>query len=233
MTAGYYTSQSSKLLREFDQTVGRVRDVLVERFGEGLATTVVGKARQVFESLLPQLPYLGGRQPFTQWILSTAWFLSMYRVLEQHGRTVEEAGQLVYDLSAAFLEAYPAFMRRLLGYRAFSRRHIRSVEKRAAESQQRQYPGDYVFAFVEGDGEAFDYGVDYTECAACKFLTEQGAPELAPYICATDVLSSDALGWGLVRTMTLAEGYEKCDFRFKKGGKTRVPVPEASRDRDL
>ena len=154
-------------------------------------------------------------------------------MLKKHGRTVEEAGQLFYELSEAFLKAYPAFLRRLLGYRTFSRRHIRNVRKVAAESQERQYPGDYVFAFVEGDGGAFDYGVDYTECAVCKFLTEQGAPELAPYICATDVLSSDALGWGLVRTMTLAEGYEKCDFRFKKGGKTRVPVPEALRDRGL
>jgi hypothetical protein len=33
------------------------------------------------------------------------------------------------------------------------------------------------------------------------------------------------LGWGLRRTMTLAEGGERCDFRFKKGGETCVPIP--------
>jgi len=42
----------------------------------------------------------------------------------------------------------------------------------------------------------------------------------------TDILSSELLGWGLKRTMTLAEGAERCDFRFKKGGETRVAVPE-------
>jgi hypothetical protein len=34
------------------------------------------------------------------------------------------------------------------------------------------------------------------------------------------------LGWGLTRTVTLAEGAERCDFRFKKGGETKVTVPE-------
>jgi hypothetical protein len=52
----------------------------------------------------------------------------------------------------------------------FSRRYKRRLQKRAAESQERRYAEDYVFAFVDGDGETFDYGVDYIECATCKFL---------------------------------------------------------------
>jgi hypothetical protein len=53
------------------------------------------------------------------------------------------------------------------------------------------------------------------------------APELSPYLCPVDILYSEALGWGLTRTMTLAEGAEKCDFRFKQGGATKVAVPDA------
>jgi hypothetical protein len=30
--------------------------------------------------------------------------------------------------------------------------------------------------------------------------------------------------------MTLAEGAEKCDFRFKRGGPTRVAVPPGLRE---
>jgi hypothetical protein len=109
----------------------------------------------------------------------------------------------------------------------FSRLYLRRLRKRALESHQRKYPDDYVYDFVEGDGKSFDYGVDYLECASCKFLAKQGAPELAPYLCPADILYSEALGWGLLRTMTLAEGAEKCDFRFKKGGPTKVAVPVA------
>jgi hypothetical protein len=91
------------------------------------------------------------------------------------------------------------------------------------------YPDDYVYNFIPGDGKTFDYGVDYIECASCKFLAKHGAPELAPYLCPVDILYSKALGWGLTRTMTLAEGADKCDFRFKQGRPTNVAVPAAMR----
>jgi hypothetical protein len=80
--------------------------------------------------------------------------------------------------------------------------------------------------YVEGDGETFDYGVDYIECETVKFLTERGTLELAPYICPTDILYSQALDWGLKCTITLAKGAECCDFRFKKGSATQVAMPE-------
>jgi len=92
----------------------------------------------------------------------------------------------------------------------------------ATESQKRKYPESFIMTYVKGNGQDFDYGVDYTECAICKFLSAQNALELAPYMCDTDKIGSEMLGWGLTRTMTLAKGGEKCDFRFKKGGKTNI-----------
>ena len=229
MMGGYYTSQKSKLLKEFDQAVTRVKGLFVSRYGEDTASGMVEQTRREYETLLPQLPYIGGKQPHTQFIISTGWFLAVYRVLKSHGGTLEEAGTLVYELSEAYLQAYPGFLRRFFGYMTFSGRYMRGVRKRAAESQEHRYPGDYVYTYVEGDGKGFHYGVDYSECAGWNFLRQQGAAELAPYLCAVDKLYSEALGWGLVRTMTLAEGCEKCDFRFKKGGETRVSIPEALR----
>ena len=43
---------------------------------------------------------------------------------------------------------------------------------------------------------------------------EHGGEEFAPYICLSDIALSDALGWGLLRTQTLADGCSHCDFRF-------------------
>ena len=56
--------------------------------------------------------------------------------------------------------------------------------------------------------------------------------ELAPYVCAVDKVASEMLGWGLSRTMTLAEGCERCDFRFKKGGMTYVAMHQSLKDID-
>ena len=91
---------------------------------------------------------------------------------------------------------------------------MKKLPERAAKTQERQYPGNYVIAFVEGDGVSFDYGIDYLECGGCKFLESQGAFELARYICPIDIVYSEALGWGLTRTQTIADGGETCDFRF-------------------
>jgi hypothetical protein len=221
----YYVSRKRKLLKEFDKTLDRIRELFVSRYGED-SEAMLQEAREEYEALIPQLPYVGGRQPFTQFLISTAWYLSLYRVLQRRGESVEEVGQLIYLATEAYLQASPRFLRRFLGSMTFSPRYLRRVQKNALKSHERQYPGNYVYDYVLGDGETFDYGIDYVECGPVKFLTEQGALELAPYICPMDILSSELLGWGLKRTMTLAEGAERCDFRFKKGGETRVAVPE-------
>ncbi len=224
----YYVLRKNKLLREFDQVVAKVKPLVVARYGEA-ADALTAEAREEYAALIPQLPYLGGRQPFTQFLIATAWYLALYRVIQRRGGTVEEVGTLCYQLTDAYVRQMPGFVQRLMGRLSFSERYRRLVRTRARESHQRQYAGDYIFNYVEGDGVAFDFGVDYLQCAPCEFLRTQGAPELAPYVCPSDVPLSEMLGWGLKRTVTLAEGGERCDFRFRQGGKTEVAVPEPIR----
>jgi len=38
----------------------------------------------------------------------------------------------------------------------------------------------------------------------------------------SDLALSDAFGWGLTRTQTLADGCDYCDFRFQKGASTQI-----------
>ena len=225
--SAYYVARKPRLLKEFDMYVKYSRTVLVRYFGGENINTLVAETRQEFENLIPQFPYIGGKQPFTQFVVAAGLSLAMYRIAKAHGKAVEETGELLYEIGKAFLKSSPAFLVRLFGRMNFSRFYLNRLRKRANESHQRKFTYDYVFNFIEGDGKAFDYGVDYLECASCKFLTKQGAPELAPYLCPVDILYSDALGWGLMRTTTLAEGADRCDFRFKRGGSTRIAVPVA------
>ena len=224
-----YISHKARFLKEFDIVAKSAHPVLGRYFGEENVNTLVADTRREFEALIPKLPYIGGKQPFTEFIVFTGMLLAVYRVSQAHGKTVEQTGELVYDIGRAFLKSSPAFLARFFGGMNFSRFYLGRLRKRAAESHLRQYPDDYVYNFVEGDGKTFDYGVDYLECASCKFLAKQGASELAPYLCPVDILYSDALGWGLMRTQTLAEGAPKCDFRFKRGGLTKVAVPASMR----
>ncbi|MEW6406682.1 MAG: L-2-amino-thiazoline-4-carboxylic acid hydrolase [Chloroflexota bacterium] len=226
-SSNYYIFHKRRFLAEFDLIAGSARLALDKYFAGENANALVTDARREFESLIPQLPYIGGKQPFTEFVVFTGMMLAMYRVAIAHGKTAEQTGELVYEIGRAFLKPPVVFLLRLVKMVDFSPRTWERMRERALESHQRKYPDGYVYNFVEGDGETFDYGVDYLECASCKFLAKHGAPELAPYLCPVDILYSEALGWGLTRTQTLAEGAAKCDFRFKKGGQTNVAVPSA------
>jgi len=217
-----YLSRKPRLVRGFNKTLRRTKPLLVSRYGEARAHDLVEDARVAYEALIPQIPYIGANSPFLIFLLPTVKCLALYRALQRQGGTVEEAGRLIYEMSEIELKAIPSVVRRLMGFLWFSPWFKNRARKRAASSQAREYLGNFVMQYVEGDGRSFDYGVNYTECANVKFLRSQGAMELAPYICATDRLSSEYLGWGLHRTTTLAEGAERCDFRFKKGGDTSI-----------
>jgi len=214
---------------EFDLVARSARSVIESYFGEN-ARALTAEVRREFENLIPQFPYVGGKQPHTEFIVFTGMLLAVYRVNKTHGKTAKQTGEMVFDMGRAFLNSFPTFLLRLFMPMSFSRRAMDRIRKGAIESQQRKYPEGNVIDFIEGDGKNFDYGVDYLECASCKFLAKQGAPEIAPYLCPVDILFSEALGWGLTRTTTLAQGAEVCDFRFKKGGPTNVAVPAALGD---
>lgn len=218
----YYTSQSKKLIKEFDQLINKVRMPIIARYGDERTTKMVREVREEYRQLLPILPYVGGEQPFTQFVIASGWFLAFYRVMQSEGSSVREVGELAYLLSQTYLERVPGFARHLLGYMTFSPRYVARLRKRAAISQTHPYPRGYIYSFIEGDGVNFDYGVDYHQCATWTLFQENSAAELTPYLCACDYLYSRLLGWGLTRTTTLGEGGQVCDFRFKKGRQTRI-----------
>lgn len=41
----------------------------MSRYGEGRTNAMITETRQEYEALIPQLPYIGGKQPFTQFII--------------------------------------------------------------------------------------------------------------------------------------------------------------------
>jgi hypothetical protein len=146
-------------------------------------------------------------------------------VVVGHGGNLEDAGELLHRMVKAEMERIPKVLRHWIGRQRFGRLRRRKLEKAARRSQARRYPGDWVFERIDGDGETFDFGIDYTECGIVKYLHAQGADELCPYGCDLDYVMFEAVGIGLRRTKTLAWGCDRCDFRLSKHGVTSAPWP--------
>jgi predicted ArsR family transcriptional regulator len=222
-----YLHRRNQFIRSFDRLLARVKPSISSWLGEEQAKRFMREARQEYEALIPRIPYIGESGLALTFFLPTTRYLAVYRALQKQRRTVEESGRLIYRMGTEEALAIPPLGRRIMGLLWFSRGLRRLAKKRAIKSQQRIYPAHFVMNYVEGDGQEFDYGVDYIECANCKFLQAENAFEIAPYVCATDKPISELMGWGLYRSTTIANGSPICQFRFKKGGKTQVVIPQS------
>jgi len=215
----YYSGLKRSLLDEFDMMMPGFRHLLRPYFAEQMIDTIVSQVRSEYETLIVELPYIGGGKNYmTQILIPNAGDLAAYRVLKSHGIPVEEIGNFIYEKFVTFLYRSSRAFLRLWGRFTFTQMYLSGLKLAALKSQERQHPGDWVYTFVDGDGETFDYGMDFTECAIRKFFHVQCADELTPYMCALDYPMSEAYGQGMMRTQTLAEGGEKCDFRYKWAG---------------
>jgi len=215
---GYYASRTAAWLAEFDAEAAHLRPFLA-RSCAGV-DAILQDAHLRFAALIPRLPYIGGDENhLTAELVRSARCLALYQALQAHGKTAAEVGRVLY-------EAIPALLGDVRPPPPLDDDELmRRRRERASRSQRRQYRAGWVYSFVPGDGEAFDYGYDFTECAAQKLYHAHGAGEFLPYYCFLDFAVSRAAGLGLHRTMTLAEGHARCDHRFKRGRETGQDWP--------
>jgi hypothetical protein len=194
---------------------------LVQKYGDGFTYEILKEVRQHYEVMAPTIPYIGGNEnPMTRILINSAANLILYKVLKVRGKTAEEVGKIIYDATEDSVSHLP----QIPGKELTQEFRAKEIEL-ARKSQERRYPDDWVWEFVEGDGVEFDYGRDYLECANQKLYHTHGADEFLPYICYTDFVTERTIGWGFSRTQTLAEGCKRCDFRWKKGGVTQKGWP--------
>jgi hypothetical protein len=219
----YYASKESKLLKDFDRTAALLEDYLITRYGKDLADELHRETRQEYERIIPQIPHIKGlrARALNSFLLITAQELAFYRIMKLHGKTLSETWEICHEAIKRRLERFPKFKRRLLKKLMYSNLLIRRVKGRAERGEQLKF-GDFEVRYIIGDGKGFDWGVDYIACGNYNFMKAQGAEEFAPYVCMSDMALGDALGWGLIRTQTIADGCEFCDFRFKKGSETKI-----------
>jgi len=217
----YYLSHKSEILMQFDTHAEAWRPFLANRYGDEFANAVLRETRQQYEALIPEIPYIGGDEnPMTRHLVRSTTSLVLYKVMKAWGKTAEEVGKIVYDAVVVSVSQLPS-----RPYQELSAAYIAEEKERAWKSQERCYSEDWVWEFIKGDGVEFDYGCDFLECGTRKLYHAHDADEFLPFYCYLDFVTHRTIGWGFARTKTLAEGYERCDFRWRRGGETKKGWP--------
>ncbi len=220
---GYYKEKKGTLLKDFDRILALVENSLVKRYGKDIASRLKFSALQEYEKLIPEIPFIEGRRgkPLNQFLIITAQELAAYHAMKKSGKSPGETWELCHEALRLKLAEIAKWKKWLMKFLFFSP-PVRMIFKMRARKKEKARLGDFEIEYLVGHGSDFDFGVNYIQCSNLKFASEHGGEEFAPYICMSDIALSDALGWGLIRTKTLADGCGHCDFRFKKGAATQI-----------
>ena len=85
----------------------------------------------------------------------------------------------------------------------------------SADSHLHIYQNDWVVDIIEGTPQDdFELGYDYHTCGICNLCRDEDCFELAKYLCRMDYVLADMMQMKLIRTKTIAEGADSCDFRY-------------------
>ena len=213
----YYKSKKSNFFNQFDGFCKRIGILLEKKYGKEFKEDIMVEIKEEYKSLYEEMPYIGGDKNFlTVDLISAAEYLSFYKVLKRYDKPLTDIGELSYNAQEKAFKDHPESVPQMTNPES-----IPYMKYAANISREKRFSGDWVYEFIDGS-KIFDLGMDFTECGIQKLYHKYNADEFTPYLCAMDILMSECGNLGLHRTETLAEGGNKCDFRYKSGRKTEI-----------
>ena len=147
--------------------------------------------------------------------------MTLFKLLSAKGVPGDEIKYYSNAILQREIARYPEWVRKLSGWFLFTG-FARRMTERFAKQLSSAGPDEYKMDFVPGDKNSF--GINITQCAVCRLAGKHDMKDMVPSICSIDAMLSDAFGWGLKRTQTIASGGKHCDFVFNKGKSTDVIV---------
>ncbi len=215
---GYPQKTIKKLKKNLKRYEKIEIEILSEYFEPVKVEEIINRIRSEYEKIIPTIPYIGGKEnSMTEYLLLPSALIPLVRALIKEGLKTREIGKIIVDSAEKLYRKLPKPFRWYLRRKLISNRKIIESKKGAEWSQKRFYPMDWVYEFVDGEGEDFEYGINMTECGLLKYWKELGLEEFVPYLCLTDWVLWDILNVKTTRTTTLANGGDICDYRFYKG----------------
>ena len=219
----YYVTKQKRLMKLFDFTFRSIKAKLESYYGEQYAEQIVLKSRHNFEEIIPQLPYVGGmKNYYTPIIVLNGMIIAMFRAMKETDKIAADVIRIWAEAADDLFTKIPVPMARLGGRALLSKPVIKSFRKQTIMSQERRFPEDWVYEVLDGDGEEFDVGFEFSECAVIKLYQAIDTMELAPYCNFADVTYSHYLGIGLDASETLGMGCDHCRMLYKKGAETLI-----------
>lgn len=141
------------------------------------------------------------------------WNCALYGALRDHGMSHNEAGAIVETVGSDVYRPLPTTWFQLSRLR--SARHVTRVKWLFGLMTRYFFSPPFIHRHLTPKTDEV-VAFDVTRCPLADYFADQGVPELTPFAaCRLDFAAARAYGVELVRTKTIADGSEYCDFRWK------------------
>ncbi len=149
----------------------------------------------------------------------TAYCLALIKTMEERGWDVASIRNLCLEITKEYVKPrnrIHAWFKRLpvrLIHTRLMQSIVRSLNRRISTKGH----ADGFAATILTDKDetlGLGYGIDITECGICKLFQKHGSENYVPILCEVDRITTTLAGLTMIRSGTIAEGSEICDFRY-------------------
>lgn len=211
--------QEQYLIRQFDKLLNRsVKSVLksVADYEESW----LNAAKLEFAKLIPDVPDLSETPvSLKSSLVGAVNMIAIYKAVSKHGIDLASAKELSEKILKLELNRIPKIFLRLSKWFMFTN-IAGKMTASAAHKMQTAPVNQFQITYEKLNDQSFEMKV--TQCGVCHIARKHNCEEFMPVICDVDKMLSEALGWGLKRTQTIAKGGDHCDFVFRKDAKTQI-----------
>jgi hypothetical protein len=160
------------------------------------------------------------KNPIDKRLEFCAYFLAFIKTLDSRGVEFQSIRRICLEVVTAYVRPKDKLQKiiKRLPARFFGTRLAAIFLNMFHQRVTRRNEHGFV-ANIITDPEAtygLGYGIDILECGICKLFHKHHYDHYASILCEVDEVTSGLAGLMLIRQGTIANGANKCDFRWKK-----------------
>ena len=166
------------------------------------------EVKKEYKKILERQPEIGGmKNNLIFGLYMAAYFMAVYRV---------SGGKIADDVFAGLIDAICAsdiFVRLNKGREFFTAKNIETRNRLQSDPEFNSYPENWKYTFTY-DMSVPECTIIYTRCAICEMAGRENCFHLMKHMCTTDFAQQKLMGNTLIRTKTIGNGDDICDFHI-------------------
>lgn len=197
------------------------KKAIIQHF-PGTAAVLIAEVEERFAVISKDTKFAAtSSNPIDKRLDFTAYFLALIKVLENKGLSYEQIRAICLEITIDFVSPKNLVQKwlkrlppKLVGWKITGGLLNKFNKKVSVKGN----PDGFRAVILTDKSETYGlgYGVDILECGICKLFQKHDAGKYASILCEVDKVTSALAGLELIRNGTIANGADKCDFRFRK-----------------